>query len=510
MKYFWILFLSVFALESTCLAQTADEGLQQRQLAHRSQVVNEVFALPFDNPSMKYLWNSASLTEIYLGGTYQHADLPVLVQEGNGQRYGSVEVASFLRKENCSLWGRAYYKNGKQTGRCWNETSDYALLYPYVMGDTLGGSLRSEQYYFSGGCAYRLSRYVVGVEGSYKAAIEYRNADPRPKNLTGDLKARIGLSRYLGASYLLGIDVAARKYKQTNDLVFYDELGVPNIYHFTGLGSDYYRFRGAKGESFYKGHAFGGGLTLLPVAPEGVSAALRYGKFKFDKVISSLNELPMASVDEDQLRAEMGWRDQRGTGLHKSIGCGFGYTRRRGTENIFGTPSGNIFTQLGAQEKYMNKIYSGGLAGTLAYTFPGGGSITLLGRADYLKVETTYLFPAREMQLSFTTAQLDLRAAFPHKQWIFSGAIGGRAKFGHHAALRLGDVKQPGDGLLNTPAQSNFEAMRANGCGAHAQWRTDYSWKGKYGVFMAVDYGYWVDQRDSKRHDVFGQIGFTF
>lgn len=117
---------------------------------------------------------------------------------------GFVDVRSFIRKGNSSLWGEARYKNGKKTGRRWNETSDYLLLYPYVMGDTVGGDLKSEQYYFSGGYAYRKGSYTIGAEGSYGADIEYRNADPRPKNLTGDLYFTIGMSWKTGNHYALG------------------------------------------------------------------------------------------------------------------------------------------------------------------------------------------------------------------------------------------------------------------------------------------------------------------
>ena len=510
MKYFWTLCLTSFLCGGVGLAQPKGEPLQQRQLTNSSAVGNEVFTLAYDNPSLRYLWPKADQTEIYLGGIHQQEDLPQLVQEGTGQNFAMVDVVSFLKKKNYSLWGQAYYKNGKLLDRCWNETSDYQLLYPYVMGDTLGGSLKSEQYYFSGGCAYRLSRYVIGIAGSYKASIDYRNADPRPKNLTGDLNARIGVSRYLGEAYQLGLDISARKYKQTNDLVFYDELGVPNIYHFTGLGSDYYRFRGAKGESFYKGRAFGGGLALLPTTSAGLSAAVHYNRFQFEKVISSLNELPMAMVKEDQLQSEIAWKDQRGQGLHKGVRCGFDYTRRIGQENIFGAPSGNIFPQIGSQEKYMNKIYAGKLAGMLEYTFVKGTRLSLIGQANYFNIETTYLFPSRGMELAFTTAQLDFRVVVPFRKWMLSGQFGAMSKFRHHSSLDLGKLQQPDNELLNTPAIANYEGLRATCNRLHTQLRTDYSWNDKYGVFLGVDYQYGVDGRDSKLHCLFGQMGFTF
>lgn len=105
---------------------------------------------------------------------------------------------------------------------------------PMLWADTVGGNLKSEQYYFAGGYARQTGRFTFGVDASYCANIEYRNADPRPKNLTGDLNESCCVVTKLGASYVAGVSLRARKYKQTNELVFYNELGVPNILHLTG------------------------------------------------------------------------------------------------------------------------------------------------------------------------------------------------------------------------------------------------------------------------------------
>ena len=510
MKQFWNIFIMAFFGASICFAQSPDRPIHERTIRNNSAIENEVFSLVYGNPAMRSLQHTNTLTTLQLNGEYKKEELPSIVQEGDGLRMGTVDVASFIRKKNSSLWGEAYYKNGKQLGKCWNETSDYALLYPYVMGDTIGGDLKSEQYFFSGGYAYNTSKYIIGVEGAYKAAIEYRNADPRPKNLTGDLNVKIGAAKYLSPNYLIGIAGYARKYKQTNDLAFYNELGVPNIYHFTGLGTDYYRFRGAKGESFYKGHAFGASMELLPTQATGFSASIHYQNFQFDKVISSLNELPMAKVKEDEVNGEVAWKSTNNSAFQKGIRGGFQYVRRRGSENIFGAAYGNVFPQIGSQEKYMNKMYEASLAGVLEYTIAHGPTLSLLGQVDYSHIHTTYLYPQREMKVYFTTGKIDFRIAYPYKEWLFCGALGVESRFNNYAQLNLGDNPSNGKQALQTPLINNFEALQVNAHTVHTQFRTDYSWNKKHSLFLAVNYIYGKDQRTANSHNVIGSLGFSF
>ncbi|MFR0835461.1 MAG: DUF6850 family outer membrane beta-barrel protein [Barnesiella sp.] len=47
-------------------------------------------------------------------------------------------------------------------------------------GDTIGGDLQTEQYRFSGGYSGK-EDYSHGATGAYRAKIEYRDRDPRPK-----------------------------------------------------------------------------------------------------------------------------------------------------------------------------------------------------------------------------------------------------------------------------------------------------------------------------------------
>ena len=148
-----------------------------------------------------------------------------------------------------------------------------------------------ENYRFSGGFAHTLKGGVtLGAFAGYNALLAYRTVDPRPRNLTSDLDFAAGMRwRWLGMALKAG------KYKQTNVVKFYNETFQPTVYHATGLGTDYFRFRGSNTNTYYNGRNFGiqadAASALGKITDAGIHVAYDY--FGFDKIISSLNELPM-------------------------------------------------------------------------------------------------------------------------------------------------------------------------------------------------------------------------
>lgn len=511
MRYYLmtVLFFSFLGLHA---ADADSLSLYGRMRSNGTMAESGFFSLVYDNPAMKYVWHPSTLNELRAGGEYIHEEQPSLAEEGDGRYMGFVDVRSFIRKGNSSLWGEARYKNGKKTGRRWNETSDYLLLYPYVMGDTVGGDLKSEQYYFSGGYAYRKGSYTIGAEGSYGADIEYRNADPRPKNLTGDLYFTIGMSWKTGNHYALGYSLHARKYKQTNDLQFYNELGVPNIYHFTGLGTDYYRFRGAKGKSFYKGRSFGGSVNLSPfdAGEGGFAVSLLYDHFSFDKIISSLNELPMASVGEHDLRGEIAWRSSKDRFSRWGMKLEAAFTKRTGTENLFGDASGNIYPQIAEDEMYMNRISRGVLSGFYEYTYRSGTVFSIIPSIGYTDMNTRYVYPRREMEIHRLHSQLMLKAMFPCGHWLLRGELGGRYVASLTPELQLPAVETEEAKKLNQPVYGNYGYLAANQAGFQVAMRGDYSRHKAYGLFLELRYVYGHDTRPSATNSLTASVGVAF
>ena len=512
MKKFSIILFLLFTFLESSAAKPDSLSVYDRTFANKSAIENGFFSLVYTNPAMKYAMHSYTLNEIHAGWEYNKEDKASIAQNGNGRSRGFIDVNAFIQKGKSSLWGDARYMNGKRHGRKFSETSDFLVVYPYVMGDTVGGNVKAEQYYFAGGYSYRAGVMTYGVEGSYCANIEYRNADPRPKNLTGDLNISLGISGKFNSIYTLGAAVHFRKYKQSNDLQFYNETGVPNIYHFTGLGSDYYRFRGAKGNSFYKGHSFGGSLNLLPAKAraKGFEATVRYDNFSLEKVIASLNELPMASVNEQNVKGEFAWRSSS-SDIHKwGVKAAAMYTKRVGSENIFGEPSGNIFPQISSEEKYLNRIAAGAISGAYEYSINPDVRVSLLPEINYCDVKTKYVIPGREMDITRIGGSLDFKIIAKCKKWLIQGEIGGLYNASTNHKLHLGAENTQEQVLLNRPVHSNFAALSSDLSGFHAAVRTDFSWHTRYAVFIEVKYDYKHDTRPSTGNYVTGCLGFAF
>ena len=205
------------------------------------------------NPTFMHDAYNTSMTQMCMSVRYKKANRPFQAETGDGHILGNVAVDSYLRlNPNNTVWGGASYRTGKKYNIYFNSTSDYDMLYPYVMADTIGGNMENERYAFNGGYAVKIKRWTFGAELKFRAEHEYRTIDPRPRGIATDLLLRVGLAHTLG-HYEIGAGLGMKTYKQTNNVDFYNPLGVIPEFHMTGLGTDYVRFAGAVRSSYYKG-----------------------------------------------------------------------------------------------------------------------------------------------------------------------------------------------------------------------------------------------------------------
>lgn len=323
------------------------------------------FDVAYANPAEIFFKYPHSLTSVASGFSYLKQDTAVILQNGNAESLFAIDVNSYTRRnDKTTLWGRANYDTGMKRNLLYNETSDYTLLYPYVMGDSVGGDLNTSAYYFEGGLARQAGQIVCGVEAHFRAVIEYRDVDPRPKNLVNELVICPGAVFLLKKGYKIGLAFKIGRYKQTNDLNFFSELGVPNVYHFTGLGTDYYRFRGSHYSAYYKGNITGGTLSFSTETNNGFVAVADYTRFDYEKVLSSLNELPMANLKRHSLKCEVGYlnpNDRKNMGIKATLE----YSKTTGTENIFGTSTGIAYQHIASLESLFKDEASLILSGLL-------------------------------------------------------------------------------------------------------------------------------------------------
>lgn len=415
------------AMLLTCTITAVGQEVQDKQrlgfqsLEHVMPIKN-FGAEVYDNPALQSFRYKTSLNTLSVGYDYRHATSPKSLEQGDGHGRAFANIDAYLHKGKATLWGKAYYGNGSVRNVRYNETSDYMMLYPYLMADTVGGKSQQERYHFMGGFSYPLGkRWLIGAEGQYTALMEYRTRDPRPKNLTGDLRAKLGLSYHISNDYWLGIGATARKYKQTNEVKLYNEVSVPVIYHHTGLGNDYYRFRGENTSTYYKGYGVGGMITLSQKSRRGVSAQLEYEYSDLDKIISSLNQLPMANMKSHHQSLTLGYigGDELNT---FGIKVKESYEARRGTENIFGTAQDNIYPQIAEMKQYhldrfatvMQLIYQ---HSQKTYNY----GVTIDG--GYTSYAEKYMEPFRKLKSSSIYSALGLRGNAIFGRWVLLGGL---------------------------------------------------------------------------------------
>ena len=127
--------VSLVAFGPVALAK-ADDNIVERQTDHRSDT-RSWFPEIYRNPAMQ--WNRYEFSLNRLSATYANssATLPQRLEYGDKTAVAGGHIDAFLRKKKVSLWGMAHYTNGQTRHIRYSETSDFDLLYPYVMADTI-------------------------------------------------------------------------------------------------------------------------------------------------------------------------------------------------------------------------------------------------------------------------------------------------------------------------------------------------------------------------------------
>ena len=344
-------------------------SVMQRNLRNNS-FGETFFDLLYRNPAEKYYQHALTLTEANAIVEYSAEDQPILLQEGDGLIRGSFDVDSYI-------------------------------------------VLKNRKYYFAGGYAREYARVTWGGTLDYRAAVEFRNIDPRPKNVVGELNASLGISLRTKTHYGIGISAFATKYKQSNEIKFYSELGQSKVYHFTGMGMDYARFSGNNNSAYYKGKSFGGNIGLSSHKQSGFSGTFSYRYYSCEKIISSLNELPMALIHEHSGKFEMGYRN---TTKYRVWGVkGYGnVSRRNGIENLFGDATNEIYPKIGEVEQYRNNIFYTGIVGMYEAEIAKGYKLSLSPEVTYKRNKTSYIYPSRSLEENRLSGNVSVRG---YKTW---------------------------------------------------------------------------------------------
>lgn len=475
-----------------------------RLFENRSSAQNFI-QQPYQNPAIKYYQYNYTTNEIGVLYEYRDESEAIIKQKGCGSNSFIVDVDSYIKKSNKALWGTASYSNQNIKSVEWNESSDYEVIYPYVMADTVGGDLNSEIYQFSGGYSGLVGRVTWGLEGAFKATTAYRVVDPRPNNITTDLSLKLGVTLPSIGKYRIGTSVVAKKYKQSNTVEFYSAEGTPIIYHITGLGTDYYRFRGTESETYYSGFMLGGNINLLPISPNGFWSNIGYEYFTFEKIIATLNNLPMAEVNEHKIEGELGYKHIISSN-YLALKVTGEYTQRNGTENIFGEASNNIYPQISSTQPYCNKISELSLSALYQRGTVATWQLAIEPQITYCGINTTYNADS-ELSISNIASSLPLLATKRVRKWLLAAQAEVTYTLLLNSYLNLSSTA---DEILSQVVISNYNNISDNNFQVDANLRADYAISSKYGCYVDLTYtNRWYSNNINMLYAL-GSVGFTF
>lgn len=373
----------------------------ERVMEHESGLWQAAAPL-FANPAVRQWQFANSLTGVGVSYDRRTDHGTIGPQKGCADYNINGGADTYTKYRTSTLWGHGRYSNGRTDDVMWCENSDADLLYPYLSADSIGGDLQREVYSFAGGYADHRGRWAWGGQLSYLAKLEYREVDPRPRNVCGTLDASLGAAYRLLPQHWLSLGIELGKYKQSNDIEFKSEMGSDKIFHLTGPAESYQRFDGAADAARYDGYRYGASLSLYPQNHRGVFAGISLSRFTFDCILTDLNRLPMASLWHNALQLRAGWLGQ----WHSCRLAVYGQleaSRRHGTENLFGDPASNVYPQIGSIEMFGRNVT--GLSGGLSAAWQATGTDILRLYADggWQRTVTAYVEPRQYERIKYGT-----------------------------------------------------------------------------------------------------------
>ncbi len=368
-----------------------------------------------------------SLTQVEARFNWRQESSAVLEPLGDAAMTGEFNVRSHVILNECSVAvaGADYYNGVKRNVR-WNSVSDYELLAPYVMADSLGGDLRTSQYSFYGGYAMRLSRFNWGLGAGYRALHEYRQTDPRPRSVVSDFRLDLSAG-LLFDSYRLNADASLRLYRQFQEVSFMNERGAnTSELHFTGLGTHFERFAGSGDycATRYRGTGCDVALSLMPLRSGGFYALAGYALFDVNRTLANQNKVPITRMLRHRGYVSLAYRGSSASfdwGVYADASAELS----DGRENMIDNGLGNIYNVLYTMPMYRSLKACTDAGAVLTWRRSGGRDWSLLGRVEWLHWNSSYRYPSGSFAFDRLGGTLEAVGRWLiHGKWVVTVEFG--------------------------------------------------------------------------------------
>ncbi len=310
------------------------------------------YTLPSDKIYLKPLSYYKGEVEIYGLKSRDYIDSYAV---GKSRHDFSINLEAHHKLSNKSYtWGRASYSNEMRKSVMWNNSSDYDLIYPYIIVDSVGGNMKTETYSFLGGYATHIGKFTLGAEADYRAAVASRHTDPRPLNIISDLKARISLRRSITSRYGLSVGLEGGKYKQHSSIKLFGDKSRIRVHHYTGLGLVHSRYKADDANVYLSGYSWATKVAFTPGDTDGWMSCFSFGKEHITKSLDENGNLQPFELLRTTVKASVGRSFRRGALRHYYMVEGI-YAKTTGKENLYGLPSTDKYPLIGSQEPYVHK-----------------------------------------------------------------------------------------------------------------------------------------------------------
>lgn len=411
---------TIFALATLAalsVSATSTDAKPDAVAAWVGDSVPALYATSGDNPALRSFAHPYGLTILGIDYGTMRRDSIIAPQLGRGFDQYGVGASTYTRVgTDMVLEGHASYHRGTARKVVWNETADLYMVYPYMAADSVGGDIQNEIYDFGGSYSDRRGRLLWGGSLDYTAGLHWRSRDPRPRNVTANLRARAGIAWALSPKAVAGFAARYTRYKQTSSIKFESEMGQDKIYHLTGMGTQYQRFAGIGLSTHYNADLWGVSFDLRPdsIGGTGPSASFSYDGMDMKVLLIDLNKLPMAKITSYALdaRAGYGWRRSSGTW---SVMAFASTSLRKGTENIFGDPASGIYPQIGSLSMYRHRLCN--IGAEMLWVMQRGSLSVFSARltSQYQRSMQLYISPRQKMAAERWLTSANLGATVPLK-----------------------------------------------------------------------------------------------